>query len=40
MQPAVPETSRMLDVLEKQHKEHQEKMANAISFGAYRKEAD
>ena len=32
-----PSTSRFLDVLEKKHKESQEKLANAISYGAIRK---
>lgn len=40
MLPLAPETSRMLDVLEKRHRERQAKMADAISFGAYRKEGD
>lgn len=40
MLPVEPETSRMLDVLEKRHKARQAKMADAISFGAYRKEGD
>ncbi len=33
-----PETSRFLDVLEKQHKVNAQKRADAISFGNYRKE--
>lgn len=40
MQEAKPETSRFLDLLEKQHRERQEKMTNAISFGSYRKEGE
>ncbi len=33
-----PETSRFLDALEKHHEESAKRMADAISFGAYRKE--
>ena len=38
MQTMEPETSRFLDALEKQHKEAVKRRADAISFGAYRKE--
>ncbi|PLT79030.1 hypothetical protein CDL20_14710, partial [Mediterraneibacter gnavus] len=38
MQKEEPETSRFLDVLEKQHKESAKRCADAISFGAYRRE--
>ena len=32
------QTSRFLDVLEKQHKESVKRCADAISFGAYKRE--
>ena len=35
-----PETSRMLDVLEAQHRQRAKKQANAISYGAYRKDGE
>jgi len=38
MQAMEPETSRFLDALEQQHKETVKRRADAISFGAYRKE--
>jgi transposase InsO family protein len=38
MQPAEPETSRFLDVLEKKHTVSQVRLTNAISFSGYRKE--
>ena len=38
MKTMEPETSRFLDALEKQHKEAVKRRADAISFGAYRKE--
>ena len=38
MQAAEPETSRFLDALEKKHAESVKRRADAISFGAYRKE--
>lgn len=38
MKAAEPETSRFLDALEKQHEETKKRHADAISFGAYRKE--
>lgn len=38
MQPAAPDTSRLLDVLEKKHFESQIRLTNAISFSGYRKE--
>ena len=38
MKTAEPETSRFLDALEKQHGETKKRRADAISFGAYRKE--
>ena len=38
MQAIEPETSRFLDALEQQHKETVKRRADAISFGAYRKE--
>lgn len=38
MQKKEPETSRFLDSLEKQHEETKRRCADAISFGAYRKE--
>lgn len=40
MLPKDPGTSRFLDLLEKQHKERQERQANAISFGAFRKDGE
>lgn len=40
MMQGEPETSRMLDVLEKEHHERMEKQANAISYGAYRKDGE
>lgn len=40
MTDKVPETSRFLDALEKRYKEENRMMADAISFGGYRKEAD
>ena len=39
MQPLVPETSRFLDMLEKKHKEHVQRNADAISFASLKKEA-
>ena len=39
MTDKVPETSRFLDALEKRYKEENRMMADAISFGGYRKEA-
>lgn len=38
IQKEEPETSRFLDVLEKQHKESVKRCADAISFGAYKRE--
>lgn len=38
MQPVEAETSRFLDALEKRHAESVKRRADAISFGAYRKE--
>ena len=38
MQTVEPETSRFLDALEKKHTESAKRRADAISFGAYRKE--
>ena len=38
MQEVQPTTSRMLDALEKKYAEEQKLLANAISFGSYRKE--
>ena len=38
MKAAEPETSRFLDALEKQHEETKKRRADAISFGAYRRE--
>ena len=38
MLPVEPETSRFLDALEKKHAESEKCRADAISFGAYRKE--
>ena len=38
IQKEEPETSRFLDVLEKQHKESARRCADAISFGAYKRE--
>ena len=40
MQPKPAETSRLLDGLEKRHKDSKEQIANALSFKGYRKEAD
>lgn len=40
MQPEEPETSRFLDVLEKQHENRRARMTNAISFGTYRKDGE
>ena len=40
MQEQTPTTSRFLDVLEKRHEQNRRQMADAISFAAYRKEAD
>lgn len=40
MQPQEPETSRFLDVLEKQHESRKARMTNAISFGTYRKDGE
>lgn len=39
MQPVEPQTSRLLDVVEKKHEARQQLQANAISFSNYRKEA-
>ena len=39
MTGSVPETSRLLDALEKKYKEDHGKMARALSFGEYGKEA-
>lgn len=39
MQEATPETSRLLDALERKHEEEQKMLTNAISFGSFRKEA-
>lgn len=39
MTGSVPETSRLLDALEKKYKEDHGKMAHALSFGEYGKEA-
>ena len=38
MKAVEPETSRFLDALEKKHKESAKRRADAISFGAYKKE--
>lgn len=38
MQEAEPETSRLLDALAAEHERSQQKLADAISFAAYRKE--
>ena len=38
MQEVQPTTSRLLDALEKKYSEEQKMLANAISFGSYRKE--
>ena len=38
MLPAEAQTSRLLDALEKRHESSQRELANAISFGNYRKE--
>ena len=38
--PEEPETSRMLDVLEKMHEESVSRKADAISFGSYRKDGE
>ncbi len=38
--PEEPETSRMLDVLEKMHEESVARKADAISFGSYRKDGE
>ena len=38
--PEEPETSRMLDVLEKMHDESVARKADAISFGSYRKDGE
>lgn len=38
MQACEPETSRLLDALEKQHEGSMKRRADAISFGSYRKE--
>lgn len=38
MLPAQPETSRLLDALEKKHQESKERMADAISYASLRKE--
>ena len=38
IQKEEPETSRFLDVLEEQHKESVRRCADAISFGAYKRE--
>ena len=40
MLPTEPETSRFLDLLERQHRARLEKQANAISFGAFRKDGE
>ena len=40
MQPAEPETSRMLDILEKRHSENLARRTDAISYGAYRKDGE
>jgi len=40
MQEQTPTTSRFLDTLEKRHEQNRRQMADAISFAAYRKEAD
>lgn len=40
MQEQTPTTSRFLDALEKRHEQNRRQMADAISFAAYRKEAD
>ena len=39
MLPVEPQTSRMLDVLEKKHSTRQQLQANAISFSGFRKDA-
>ena len=38
MTDTAPETSRFLDALEKRYKEEHKMLADAISFGSYRKE--
>ena len=40
MQEQTPTTSRFLDALEVRYEQNQQKMANAISFASYRKEAN
>ena len=40
MTDRIPETSRMLDALEKKYKEDHKLLADAISFAEYGKEAD
>lgn len=35
----IPETSRLLDALEKKYKEDHRQMAGALSFGEYGKDA-
>lgn len=40
MQPAVPETSRMLDILEKKHHESRARRTDAISYGSFRKDGE
>ena len=40
MTEKAPESSRFLDALEKRYKEENKMMADAISFGSYRKEAE
>ena len=39
MLPIEPQTSRMLDVLEKKHNARQQVQANAISFSSFRKDS-
>ena len=38
MLPIEPQTSRMLDLLEKKHSERQQRQTNAISFSNFRKD--
>ena len=40
MQPLEPETSRMLDILEKKHHESRARRTDAISYGSFRKDGE
>lgn len=40
MQPKAPETSRMLDILEKKHHDSRARRTDAISYGSFRKDGE